>query len=126
MKDFATPNLPSRDFDATETFYALLGFSRRHRSGHWMILTRGEAWLEFFPWADLAPDKNNASCCIRLDELAPLVEQCYDAGIPRGREAIPRIVPPARDVSGLTIAYLVDGDGSLLRLIQKPDRPADP
>jgi predicted lactoylglutathione lyase len=31
MPDRATPNLPSRDFDATEAFYAPLGFERTWR-----------------------------------------------------------------------------------------------
>ena len=49
-----------------------------------------------------------------------MVEQCVDAGFPERNSGIPRIVPPRRDVSGLDIAYLVDEDGSVLRLIQKP------
>ena len=31
MTDHATPNLPSRSFDATEKFYAALGFERSWR-----------------------------------------------------------------------------------------------
>lgn len=118
--DAATPNLPSRDFDATERFYRRLGFEPRHRSGHWMIMVRGGAMLEFFPFPGLDPYSSDFSCCIRLDDLEAMVEQCVGAGIPKRSNGIPRIVPPARDVSGLDIAYLVDEDGSLLRLIQKP------
>lgn len=120
MADFATPNLPSRDFAATERFYRKLGFETLHRSGHWMIMVRAGAMLEFFPFPGLEPYKSDFSCCIRLDDLAALVEQCVAAGIPRRDSEIPRIVPPTRDVSGLEIAHLVDDDGSLLRLIQKP------
>ncbi len=33
MTDHATPNLPSRNFEATSRFYAALGFSERYRDG---------------------------------------------------------------------------------------------
>ncbi len=38
--------------------------------------------------------------------------------VPNARVGIPRFHPPALDHSGLTIAYLIDPDGTLLRLIQ--------
>ena len=120
MTDFATPNLPSRDFAATERFYRKLGFSTRHKSGHWLILERRGAMLEFFLFHEIEPTENNFGCCIRLDDLSEMVEQCVAAGIPMNRTGIPRIVPPARDVSGLDIAYLVDPDGTLIRLVQQP------
>jgi len=118
--DHATPNLPSRNFLKTERFYSKLSFAASYRSGHWLILQRGAVHLEFFPWPDLDPAQNNHSCCIRLNDLGALVSQCADAGVPEAREGIPRIVPPQRDISGLTIAYLIDPDGSLLRLVQNP------
>ena len=43
MADHATPNLPSRDFQATSDFYGKLGFTERWRDGGWMILERGAA-----------------------------------------------------------------------------------
>lgn len=41
MADHATPNLPSRDFEATPLFYARLGFTEIWRDEGWMILERG-------------------------------------------------------------------------------------
>jgi catechol 2,3-dioxygenase-like lactoylglutathione lyase family enzyme len=41
MTDRTVPNLPSRDFDATEAFYSSLGFERTYRDDNWMILTAG-------------------------------------------------------------------------------------
>lgn len=120
MTDHATPNLPSRDFPATERWYGKLGFTASYRSGHWLILERGGVQLEFFPWPDLDPYQSNFSCCVRLDDLDALVGQCVAAGVPEARTGIPRIVPPQEDMSGLIIAYLVDPDGSLLRLVQNP------
>lgn len=121
MVDHATPNLPSIDLDATEEFYANLGFTRGYRSPHWMILHRATLKLEFFPWPDLDPRESNHTCCLRLDDLDAMVETCKDAGIPVGNDkGVPRIVPPRDDPAGIVIAFLVDVDGTMLRLIQNP------
>lgn len=118
MADRATPNLPARDFDTTESFYAKLGFERTWRDGGWMILRRGEVQLEFFPYPDLDPAQSSFSCCLRLDDMPAFVETCRAAGIGAGPSGFPRLQAPRREHSGLDIAYLVDHDGSLLRLVQ--------
>lgn len=122
MADHATPNLPARNFLATERFYSKLGFAASFRSGHWLILAHGGVQLEFFPWPDLDPADNSHGCCVRLDDLDAMIARCREAGIPEARTGIPRLVPPQRDISGLTIAYLVDPDGTLLRLVQNPHK----
>lgn len=118
MADRATPNLPARSFDDTEAFYARLGFARGWRDAGWMILHRGELQLEFFPYPDLDPAQSSFGCCLRLDDMPGFVEQCRAAGIGEGCMGWPRLQPPRREHSGLDIAYLVDSDGSLLRLVQ--------
>ena len=118
MGDRATPNLPARDFDLTEQFYAALGFTRSWRDGGWMILNRDEVQLEFFPFPDLDPATSSFSCCLRLDDMPGMVAQCLTAEIPDTRSGWPRIHPPRREASGLDIAYPIDLDGTLLRLVQ--------
>ncbi|WP_086607815.1 bleomycin resistance protein [Erythrobacter donghaensis] len=122
MVDHATPNLPARDFAATAAFYAGLGFEEDYRSESWMILSRGPkdncATLEFFPYPDLDPYQSSFSCCLRLDDLGAIMAQVEASGVPDARQGIPRYHPATPDPSGLTIAYLVDPDGTLLRLIQ--------
>ena len=120
MADAATPNLPSRDFAATAAFYSKLGFEQDYRSDGWMILSRGGVMLEFFPWPDLDPYQSSFSCCLRLDDLVGMMAQVEASGVPDARKGIPRYHPAAPDPSGLTIAYLIDPDGTLLRLIQNP------
>ena len=118
MTDHATPNLPSRDFAATAAFSARLGFEEDYRSDGWMILSRGDVTLEFFPYPDLDPFQSAFSCCLRLDDLGAMMTLVEVSGVPDARAGIPRYHPAAPDPSGLTIAYLIDPDGTLLRLIQ--------
>jgi len=117
MVDHATPNLPSRDFDATSDFYGRLGFGERWRADDWMILERGGLMCEFFPYPDLDPYESSFGCCLRLDELDEFWALCRRAGVPEAHSGIPRLVPPLPQHWGGRIAYLVDPDGSLIRLI---------
>ncbi len=120
--DIASPNLPSRDFDATEAFYAKLGFECTYRGAGWMILKRGSVLLEFFPYPDLDPLKSSFSCCLRLDDLDGFVETAKAAGVPitdKGHPwGHPRLLMPRVEPSGITVGYLNEIDNSLIRLIQ--------
>ena len=118
MADHATPNLPSRNFEATSRFYGALGFVETWRDAGWMILRRGALTLEFFPYPDLDPAQSSFSCCLRLDELGRFYAACQATGLREAHSGIPRLVPARTEPSGLLIAYMVDPDGSLIRLIQ--------
>lgn len=114
----ATPNLPSRDFESTSKFYSGLGFEEGWRDGGWMILKRDALLLEFFRHPDLEPSESWFSCCLRLDDLAAFYQVCVEAGVPEAYAGQPRLQPPQKEDSGLTIGALIDPDGTLLRLIQ--------
>lgn len=120
--DQATPNLPSRDFGKTEQFYAALGFEREWRDEGWLILTRRTATLEFFPHPDLDPAASWFSCCLRMDDIDELCDAALAAGVPEAMEGWPRLHLPQLEPSGERIAYLIDPDGTLLRLIANPPR----
>ena len=120
MADHATPNLPMRDPDATARFYGAIGFEPTYRGPGWMILERGGLKLEFFPYPDLDPAQSSFSCCLRVDDLETLYAACRAAGLPETTRGWPRLHPPKMDPSGLRIGYMVDPDGSLIRLIQNP------
>ena len=120
MTDHATPNLPSRDFEQTEQFYRALGFAPTWRDGGWMILKRGGLALEFFPYPDLDPATSSFSCCLRLHDADAFTEVCRAAGVPEQPGGFPRLRAPALEHSGLRIGYLVDPDGTLVRLVQNP------
>jgi catechol 2,3-dioxygenase-like lactoylglutathione lyase family enzyme len=116
--DMATPNLPSRDFNATAAFYRPLGFSPSYRDDGWMILNCGAVQLEFFHHSQVDPATSWFSCCLRLDDLDHFYEACCAANLPDTRTGWPRIHPPQREAWGGTVAALIDPDGTLLRLVQ--------
>ena len=118
MTDYATPNLPAKDMAATSAFYQKLGFSEDYVSPGWMILSRGGLQLEFFPYPDLDPSTSSFGSCLRVDDLQGLYQACVTSGIPQAHLGMPRVHPPQKEASGLTIAYLIDPNGSLIRIIQ--------
>lgn len=118
MADHATPNLPSRVFEATARFYAALGLEQGWRDEDWMILTRGAAKLEFFPFPDIDPLSSSFGCCLRLDDIDAIYAQALAAGVPEQCWGMPRLHPAKVEASGMRIAYLVDPDGTLIRLVQ--------
>lgn len=122
MTDHATPNLPSRDFAATSAFYATLGFVESWRDEGWMILKRGDVTLEFFPHPGLDPLTSSFSCCLRLDDLDAFYAVARMAGIAETCSGQPRLHPPRVEDSGIRIAYMVDSDGTLVRVIQNRAR----
>ncbi|ELO0909393.1 TPA: bleomycin binding protein Ble-MBL [Escherichia coli] len=121
MADHVTPNLPSRDFDVTEAFYAKLGFATSWKDRGWMILQRGGLQLEFFPYPDLDPATSSFGCCLRLDDLDAMVALVNAAGTEEKSTGWPRFKAPQLEASGLRIGYLIDPDCTLVRLIQNPD-----
>lgn len=118
LTDHATPNLPSRDFEATSRFYQTLGFVEGWRDDGWMILDRGSIRLEFFLYPDLDPQTSGYGSCLRLDDLEGFFQTGIDAGLPETNSGFPRIHRPERQDWGGTMGALLDPDGSLLRLIQ--------
>ncbi len=118
MADHATPNLPSRSFDATSRFYSALGFVEGWRDDGWMILKRGSVTLEFFPHPELNPKTSWFGCCLRLDDLDGFFAVCKAAGVPEGSTGQPRVHAPKLESSGMRIGALIDPDGTLIRLIQ--------
>jgi len=118
MADHSTPNLPAIDFEETSRFYQTLGFQQGWRDDAWMIMARGTLMLEFFPHPDLAPGESWFSCCLRLDDLDAFHAMARAAGLQDQRRGWPRMGEPSIETSGIRIAYLIDPNGSLIRLIQ--------
>ncbi|MCL2795468.1 MAG: bleomycin resistance protein [Microbacteriaceae bacterium] len=119
MADFAAPNLPARDFAATEAFYAQLGFRRAFRDETWLVLRRGTAQLEFFPAPGLDPATHGHSCSLRVADLDALWAAVQATGVPEEPMGFPWSVPPRRQPWGQRMAELIDPDGTLVHLIEE-------
>jgi len=118
MTNHATPNLPSRNFDKTEQFYASLGFSTTYRDAGWLVMNLSGLQLEFFSHPELDPLTSWFSCCLRVDDLDAFYTCCKASGIAELNTGAPRLHPPAQHPAGVKMAALIDLDGSLLRLIE--------
>jgi catechol 2,3-dioxygenase-like lactoylglutathione lyase family enzyme len=121
MQDIATPNLPSRDFEATSHFYRSLGFVETWRDGGWMILRRGDLLVEFFLHPDFDPNASAFGSCFRLQDVAAFYQEVLAAGVPEQASGRPSAHPPKREHWGGLVGAVIDPDGSLLRLVQAPD-----
>lgn len=120
VRDRALPNLPSRDLDATEAFYAGFGFERRFRDEGWLILRRGELQLEFFPFPELDPAESASRCTIRVADVDELADAIAASGVAVAEQGFPRLHEVRRQDWGLRAGHLVDPDGNLLTLIEEP------
>lgn len=118
--DRAVPNLPSRDFGATEAFYASFGFERTFRGDEWMILARGGLTLEFFPHPALDPATSDFMCSIRVADVDELYDAIVRAGVSEESAGAPRLHPVRLQSWGLRAGYLIDLDGTQLALIEQP------
>lgn len=121
MTDRATPNLPSRDFDDTITFYGGFGFELSYRDDAWLILRRGELQLEFFPFPDLVPEASSFLCSIRVDDVDELYRRIASSGVKEGSIGMPRLEPVRRRSWGQRVGFLVDIDGTQLSLIENTE-----
>lgn len=117
--DRAVPNLPSRDFDATEDFYATFGFERVFRDDGWMILARGQLQLEFFPCPALDPATSDFMCTLRVADVDELFGAMVRAGVSVGPIGVPRLHAVRMQSWGLRAGYLIDLDGTQLALIEQ-------
>ena len=116
--DRITANLPAANLDATETFYQHLGFETGHKSGDWMIMTRGPLEIEFFPHPEIDPRTSWFSACVRVNDLDGLYAAFGGAGLSADPRAIPRLTPPVRMPDVPRMFALVDCNGSLIRCLQ--------
>lgn len=117
MADRITANLPAKDLDATERFYAALGFDATWKDDGWMILRRGPLELEFFPHPGLDPWSSWFSACIRVDDPDALHAEWSGAGISTDPRAIPRLTGFFTPGAAPRMFALVDENGSLLRVM---------
>jgi catechol 2,3-dioxygenase-like lactoylglutathione lyase family enzyme len=117
MPDRITANLPARDMDATEAFYAALGFATAWKDAGWMILRRGPLELEIFAHPEVDKWSSCFSACIRVADPDALHRDWSLVGLPTDAKAIPRLTGFFTPGAAPRMFALVDPDGSLLRVM---------
>ena len=126
MPDRFAPILPSRNYDATEKFYKTLGFETPCRTEApdytWMILTRGDLWLHFFPH-DHDPAKSNWMVYLHLDDPDTWADAYRPMDLPQ--EGIPRVGDIRDEDWGMREFPIVDPDGTLIRVGRPVSEPAN-
>lgn len=118
MTDSAVPTLPSRDLDATVSFYEKLGFVESFRDTSWLIMNRGQLTLEFFPHPDLDPAMSDHQANLRVDDIEALYSSFALSGVPLTDTGIPRLTALEQQPWGARAAFLVDLDGTMVRLLE--------
>ena len=113
MRDRVTANLPAISFDETAAFYRALGFTVEYQGEDWMVLTRGDLEIEFFPHPTLTPSESWFSACVRVGDVDSLHREWVETGLPE--HGIPRLTQPADQAWGFRMFALIDPNGSLLR-----------
>jgi catechol 2,3-dioxygenase-like lactoylglutathione lyase family enzyme len=124
MRDRITANLPVRDLDAAQAFYARMGFETAFRDDGWLVLRRGSLELEMVPHPALDPSASIASACVRVNDADALHRDWMAAGLPA--TGIPRMTAPEDQPFGWRLFALVDPDGNLLRVLSPLSDPTHP
>ncbi|WP_428249847.1 bleomycin resistance protein [Ferrovibrio sp.] len=118
LSDLAIPMLPSSDLDATEAFYAALGFQATGRYPDYLLLRRGTlelhfAWLGDDPEMEFDARSNFAGAYLRVADADVLHAEW--AAIEATAERMDEIEDKPW---GLREFHVVDPDGNLLRIGQ--------
>lgn len=110
------PILPSRDLDATSTFYQRLGFSEaaRFEVEGYSIIVRDEVEVHFFCHPEHDPDTSEHGAFVRVADAMKLSESYELLNLPT--EGYPRFTKAENKPWGICELEVVDVDGNLLRM----------
>jgi catechol 2,3-dioxygenase-like lactoylglutathione lyase family enzyme len=124
VPEFAVPIMPSRDLDATLSFYERLGFENAGAAPsewNYLIIRRGSVQLHFYADPTVDPLTTSSSCYIFTDDADALYETWNAIGITTDPSTGSRLQgPPADTDYGLREFALVDPSGNLLRVGAPP------
>ncbi|WP_377194370.1 bleomycin resistance protein [Ruegeria meonggei] len=116
MLNSICPILPSRDFDATSSFYDLLSFREvaRFDAEGYLILVRDNVELHFFNHPQHDPEVSEHGAFVRVDDAMDLSESFVLLNL--RTEGIPRFARAENKPWGVCELEIVDPDGNLLRM----------
>jgi hypothetical protein len=106
VTDFAVPIMPSKDLDATLTFYERLGFQNAGSAPsewNYLIIRRGSVQLHFYADPEVDPLTTPFSCYVFTDDSDALYDTWQAIGVPAdpttGSRLQGRSTPPTGCVS---------------------------
>ena len=124
MPEFAVPILPSKDLDATLSFYERLGFENAGGAPsemNYLIIRRGGVQLHFYGEPDVDPLTTPFSCYVFTEDADALYETWDAVGIPTDPATGSRLQGPAADTDyGMREFALIDPSGNLIRVGSPP------
>ena len=124
MPEFAVPILPSKDLDATLSFYERLGFENAGGAPsemNYLIIRRGSVQLHFYGEPDVDPLTTPFSCYVFTEDADALYETWDAVGIPTDPATGSRLQgPPADTDYGMREFALIDPSGNLIRVGSPP------
>ncbi|WP_171209289.1 MULTISPECIES: VOC family protein [unclassified Ruegeria] len=115
MWEQACPILPSRDFDATQNFYADLGFDTWYKDEGYLLMNNEKVELRFFAKPENRPETCDHGVYIRPTNVDEFSDRVAQLGLPQ-TGAFPKFIPAEDKTWGMREAALWDPDGNLLRI----------
>ncbi|TDO28127.1 bleomycin resistance protein [Sediminibacterium goheungense] len=103
------PKLPMRDKDATQKYYAQLGFRMAADYGDYLIVQRDAIEIHFFSFPELDPLSNYGQVYIRTNDIDQLYQSLLEKGV-----AIHPNAPLTEKPWGQKEFALLDPDHNLL------------
>jgi len=123
VPEFAVPIMPSKDLDATLTFYERLGFENAGSPpGEWnyLIVRRGGVQLHFYGDPEIDPLTTPFSCYVFTDNADALYDEWEAIGVRTDPSTGSRLQGPVDTDYGMREFALVDPSGNLIRVGSPP------
>ncbi|WP_116134598.1 VOC family protein [Tropicimonas sp. IMCC34043] len=118
MLEKLSPILPSRDIDATEAFYARLGFATVFKAADsYLVTKRDAAELHFFLSPGTLPATNDHGAFLRPSDVDAFSAEVAALALPA--KGVPRFQPAEDKPWGMRECALIDHDGNLIRAAQE-------
>jgi catechol 2,3-dioxygenase-like lactoylglutathione lyase family enzyme len=123
VTEFAVPIMPSKDLDATLSFYERLGFENAGSAPsewNYLIIRRGGVQLHFYGDPEVEPLTTSSSCYVFTDDADALYAAWNAIGVPSDPTTGSRLQGPVDTDYGMREFALVDPSGNLVRVGSPP------
>ncbi len=117
MVEKLSPILPSRNIEATESFWIRLGFRTIFKDATYLLMKRQAVEVHFWLNPGLDPATNSAGAYLRPTDIDALDAEWRALGLPEN--GIPRFMGAEDKPWGMCELVVIDPDGNLIRAGQE-------